>query len=514
MKIKVKQDEQSLNPINEMPYSYHTFLFPFRWKKTGDSTNVKKFERLLRKDKTVCWEEYDAYEGKIPDAEYYAQVQYFKKDAANIFFDLKDTNVVKTYRLTVNNIHNFSKGNIGYYSITKGKNDTEKTEYRLRINGIHLSVYEIGVAVLSFELEYWGDKYVTSADGKTVHKISKHIVDVNAINEYGRRINLPYVGDKIHHFLVADKIEIKIGDFYEEENYSKTIDDFINKNIPLSPHFIMKPIKNLICNKGVLTTNIEKTKPLRNRMFVEPIIDDRMYVCCLLMDNQLSKSLKNKNESGEYEIFNNETIYKLAFIENSLSCPSDKMMPDILKRCIYDRWINWGTIDIITHHSFVRITSDEAIDAVVYPFLTEYVKMAQLAVVQRATLIALENECVFTDTKKISKLQEKYVKAQKEILLDECTVQEQGIEEFNMLRRELFVKERTDSLDKRLKDLYELANLQHDSRQNRWMAALTVAGIFLAIPGVVIPLYEIHDHSIDNILHQILTLLTELLGQI
>lgn len=82
---------------------------------------------------------------------------------------------------------------------------------------------------------------------------------------------------------------------------------------------------------------------------------------------------KNKNDD-DYAIYSDnelsQTIYKMGFIENGCSCQSSVMRHDLLKRCVYDRWIDWGIIDIITHHSTVRITGDAdyIVASVINPF--------------------------------------------------------------------------------------------------------------------------------------------------
>jgi cation transport ATPase len=53
--------------------------------------------------------------------------------------------------------------------------------------------------------------------------------------------------------------------------------------------------------------------------------------------------------------------------------------------------------------------------------------------------------------------QGKYVKAQNQIFLNDVTLQEQGIELFDMLERELFVDVNKARLDQQIKNLYETA---------------------------------------------------------
>lgn len=86
--------------------------------------------------------------------------------------------------------------------------------------------------------------------------------------------------------------------------------------------------------------------------------------------------------------------------------------------------------------------------------------MAILALAQRSVLLMLEDEAAeisnsFSDENVISheeleeieRLQEKYVKIQNQLLLSEITVQEQGVELYEMLREQLYIKKNMDDLD-------------------------------------------------------------------
>lgn len=91
-------------------------------------------------------------------------------------------------------------------------------------------------------------------------------------------------------------------------------------------------------------------------------------------------------------------IYSFAYIDaDDSSCQSPEMRQELLKRCVYSRWRDWGTIDVITHHSLVRVTGEwEGLTAsVITPFLTQYVTMAAGALLQRATLMTLSKECAY-----------------------------------------------------------------------------------------------------------------------
>ncbi len=488
----------------ERPYSYHTFLFPFLWKTDlREMREIDDFCNYLTKDGEIYWKETVRDANKTADAEYYSESQYFKKDAAKVLLDTNNKSLVKHFQLescfkTTNfarkvntETNSIVQPCLGKYTITKVSSSGDIV-YELDINGVLLSVYNTGVALLTLELEYWGDKTVSGKPaGKPCPK------DANAINEYGRRVTFPFVGEKGYpHPVCADRIDIRIGNFHKFEDFAKTIEEF-HKNLnndnkkQLSTHFIMRPLRYLLSLQDIFTTDPKDAADSKEKVFVEPIIDDRMYVCSIILDSDLSRVIKAKKTNGEYKIFSNPEIYKFAFIDagDDPTCQSARMMNEIMHRCVYDRWIDYGTCDIITHHSFVRITSSAA-GHVINSFLSQYTKMASLAVIQRATLVALESRC--SSGQDISKLQEEYVEAQKNILIDECTVQEQGIEEFIMLQKELFIKERTESLDKRIREICELENLKsdkenldQDKKQNIIILLLTIFSTLAVVTEIL-----------------------------
>ncbi len=491
--------------MGDFAYSYHTFMLPFLW--STELKTLDDFERQLARTGELRWTRVRKDAHKTTDPEYYSQLQYFKKDAANILLYSGVAHLVRHYRLETQT-HNYSRSANGQakgqYRITKtyklekeADNDPDEYEtvcYELEVNQIKLSVFYTGVALLSLELENWGDKTVTHPDGSVTRESSANPDDVNAINEFGRRVAFPFIPNAPENGLTADQIVISLCGQTFEENFAETLTQLQQGKRELRSYFVMKPICQILAPDGRLTTDYREAAD-KKKYFIEPIIDDRMYVCCLVADAELSKELHQKDSDGESIVFSDEKFYKLGFIECDCSCPTLRMRKEIMHRCVYDRWIDYnfkskkdpeyesgysGTVDIITHHSLVRLTSPGA-GPVINAFLSQYVLMASLALVQRATLIALENQCVAQKPEDIVKLQEKYANAHNDILLDACTVQEQGVEEFHKLQEELFVHEQMDSLEKRLQGLYEVANLHHGRVQENWTTALTWVGIALAL---------------------------------
>lgn len=486
--------------MSSLPYSYHTFLFPFIWKINSRVKRVEFDKILLIGEKWIeCkWEELiktEKHQTEFDDwFQNYQAYQYFTDAANNMIFNSKKNGVVKCYEY-------HKKG--GSYIIIK-----DEKVYSLKINRIRLNVYDAGIAVLIFEME------------NLVHRA---LNEVNAINEYGRRINFPYLVEpsidkktqnkKVSHALCADKIVIGFNDGEVfSEDYKKTlmnIQDFIHNN-KISFSFVMKPIQDILDGgKNKITANEAHAE--NDKFYIKPCVDDRMFVCCMVMDEKLSRELqgidkdkisfltdcdkriyKDKNgkcidsagkkhddymEGWSDEETLSSRLYKLLYIETDLTCQDNQMKKELLASSVYKRWINKGTIYGVTHHSLVAVNSGATgiINSVINPFLIEYVQMAILVLAQRSVILMLENEAAtvsntFHDDmditqdkiKEIEWLQAKYVKLQNQLLLSEVTVQEQGVEIYEMLCQQLYILQNKKELDEQMNNLRDVANISNE----------------------------------------------------
>lgn len=468
--------------MEKLPKSYHTFLFPFIWK-TNKEIEWDDFKKILsvgKRWKETSWKSESIPHGctKVEWIQHYSAFQYFTESANNAIFNTHDDNVVRCFEFCQYS----DKG--GKYIIYNGSK-----RYELIINHIRLHVYDAGVAILIFELE--------NHDYNSVD-------DINIINERGRRANMPYIAPP--HSICASKIELSFEDkLFSCENFEETVSKYCGdtKNLykHISLNYIMRPIQKLLDNDGKdnggyeVSSHYEHTKNDIRKYYIKPCVDDRMFVCCLVRDEKLSHCMKKFNpEKQEYhylsdcfkrdendeEISGNNLsaeIYKLCYIEESTTCNSAKMRHDILRKSVYDRWIDWGTIHAITHHSIVCITGEyEGIyDAVISPFLTEYVQMAILSVAQRSTILMLSDEAAtlangfstyeeitIEQINEIEKLQAKYVKIESQLLLPEVTVQEQGVEIYDMMREHMYLIHDWENLNEKMRNLRDMANISHD----------------------------------------------------
>jgi hypothetical protein len=512
--------------MSTLPYSYHTFLFPFIWN-DGGTTSWDDFKKVLSIGKR--WVAADWGADQIPltrkESEWlldYAAYQYFTEPANNALFNTRGDNVVHCFEYWNGDKAATDDGNYKYV-ITKG----DRT-YNLLINKIRLYVYDAGVAVLIFELE---------------NRDYKNLDAVNSINEYGRRINLPYLSPGYSHTLCADKIELLFNDkVFSCENYLQTLvdlkTDFKAERMHISLNYIMKPIQTLLDGGGADNGGYEVTSNSghrsRHKPFIKPCIDDRMFVCCLVVDDRLSDELKgvgktdysfidgwserlgvsggkivdaDGKEHSDYmqgwadETFLANRVYKYLFVENDVSCQNTHMKKELLCDSVYRRWVDTGTLFGATHHSFCCIANSGVLNTVINPFLTQYVKLAILIVVQRAVILSLSNESAtvsegFRDDVdispqqivKIEKLQAKYVRVQNQLLLTETTAQEQGVELYDLLCRHMYIEKNKKALDEQMNNLRDIADISNarlerkaDNSLNRNLTFLTLIGLALAL---------------------------------
>jgi|GEM_PF-1277143 len=511
----------------DFPYSYHTFLFPFLWNDGGKvkQNNFLKILDIGTRWIQTDWNDKDIFKNKckhewISD---YAAYQYFTEPARVILLNSKDSGVLKSFRYKYKNKY---LNNIGKYIIVKKQADKEKdkskkeednpSELELNINDIKLNIYESGVAILIFELENF--KHET-------------LEEVNKINEYGRRINMPYIPNSTSHYLCADEIRLKFCDEdFACENYKHTLENIHNKGkTQISLNYVMSPIKKLIDGDGlnngglrvttkkVVDGEVKASKKKANiynkKYFIQPCVDDRMFVCCLIRDNKALYGLTKwipSGEGGEYSYLNDcyknnhklsDDFYKTIFVETDISCVSRSMKKEILKKCVYDRWIDYKTLYACTHHSMFCFTGElPSLQPTVYnPFLTLYIQLAILVLVQRATILALSakasgvsNNLEKNKKKKttrehlaeIEDLQKKYVIAQNQLFISEATVQEQGVEIYELIREQLYIDSNKAELDEQMSNLRDVANIANERLERKADDSLNTTLLLFTIVGL------------------------------
>jgi hypothetical protein len=326
--------------------------------------------------------------------------------------------------------------------------------------------------------------------------------EVNKINEYGRRVFMPFCDDKNECKLVADKIFIKC----EGETLPFSISE-INGNLNLDDR---QCVPNYIKSFLFRDAEAERIYSIRH------IIGDRMFVACIFHNASVSKKLcewdietenyKYISDALKYSPSSHDNaaaiFYKLMCIDtDDATCQSRSMLKKYNEEHGYHRWGEYGTVYGITEYSMVAILNSY-IEHIWDAFLYEYVEMVTIVLAQRATFLALENEVnalILCGAKSgdLDSLQEKHLVFQSKLLLKEITSQQQGIELYEALSTHLIINEKKMNFDKSIIALDAFGNLKEEKRKSGILFWITLLGIL----NFVSPLAEIIFSIRDNMLN-------------
>lgn len=466
----------------------------------------------------------------------YANYNYFNKQAQDLIFnyeknkpDKGDSKVVN-YKFSPEDLNGKSK----YKIIVKKDNDKvvdneeddskmnnyqksnyqKHNKYELNLDKIILKKYEI-----ENEKIYLMMIYVTNNE-------YKRLLDIKNINQYGRRLYSPWISLDIGNGInteCPDDLQIHIGEkfiysnneksgkadlnYKDEEIFKYNFDDK-NKYKSYSErlNYIRqkevndKNDKSIIKNphKSNLIQNIlnYKNESKDEKIEIELINPDRMYVGFYVKNFLIGRIKKYSSEKQEYAYLYDDSLsnqlYALAYIDGGdATCQSRVMRKKLLQETIYDRWIDWGTIHTVTHNGFGCIASYGApYESVIMPFLTEYMEMMALVLLQRNMLLEFHKRAKKLspgfNSEKLENLQKDYVKFKTQVLLFEVTPQEQGYEIYRLMQKQLYIDEEKEKLDDIMNSLYEVANVKHSIELNEIIKQLTERALCVSFFSLIV----------------------------
>ncbi|RLA75110.1 MAG: hypothetical protein DRG30_04805 [Epsilonproteobacteria bacterium] len=441
-------------------YSYHNFLFPFRFDKIiyegiKDKHNFykeKTFDDRVLIDnglrgslKTDGWI-YKKF--KVGNASDYNEMVYFHDFVKDTLFNTKDFNENDKA-----SSYYFSKathcGDMFILNIKGGK------EYELKLKSLSLRIFDTGVAILSIELE--NDRYDS-------------ISDILKINDFGRRIYPQYLdqgnfSEQTKKSFLADKIEIRLGDksFCEDFDY-----DIFPPEIKIASY-----IMNILGD--TFTENIENI----DKYYIQPSVDDRMFVICWYKNSAISQSLK------DYKYRRSSRWYEYVFVDgNGKTVQSTEMQNELIEEATYHRWMEWGTLYGMSRYSFVCLANS---DFPLPHMKTMYFQMFTLLLAQRASILRFSDEITALSdiesknlNSKTSSLYKNYIRFVNKLYFREVTPQDQGLEIYNQARDILRIDSDIKDLDREIDELYRYASMLEENERTAKMDRLTILGyIFL-----------------------------------
>ena len=495
--------------------SYHTFILPVILSGTGKA--IHSFDQITKCfDRNPYWKKSDPKDkNSFPDGEdfrsFYNEYQYFYPQVRNALYG-NDGSIVRSYAFAEESVHEKAH----YYITTGGRT------YDLLINAIRLKIYNMGVALFALECENHGK----DQSGKD----QSSLADVKNINDYGRRITLPYIPENLNDSSCADKLEISIPEmdisivsdfkaFIESVNMSKNPKELINLN------HLCDFVKTLINYGGdyCFSTNGEKDAP-KNAFRIRLALDDRMFVACLAINgeetkkmtaikerNKKSDSEKSEDQEAEEKPFYewqyayetdeslSKSLYEFIFIDpdGKCTCPSGAMRKALLDEHVYKRWLDYQSIYGFAAQSIVLLFNGGFKPSII-SFLTIYEKIACLCIAQRASIMEFQKELAnlsieihdkgnrmrISTITRLMDLQERFAAFESQICFTEISCQEQAIDIYEAMTKFFFIDDEMANIKSQLDVLNEAANTYLDFGFNKVGYIFTLVGAIFGILGI------------------------------
>ena len=492
-------------------YSYHTFILPVILSGTGKA--IHSFDQITKCfDQNLYWKITDPKDknGFSEDEDfrsYYNEYQYFYPQVRNALYG-NDGSVVKTYSFAKDKVHEKA-----HYYITK-----KDRTYDLLINAIRLKVYNTGVALFIMECENHGkDKFGNSQNT---------FADVKNINDYGRRISLPYISYSSEYSSCADRLEVSIPDlsgsfvadfkgFIEKVCKSEHPEEFINLN------HLCDFVKNIINYGGsyIFTSNHERVNQ-KNVFQIRLALDDRMFVACLVEDKKKTNKMlfgeesktkfdSEKDKDGkdtqlfyerQYAYETDEklsrSLYEFIFVDpdDNCTCQSGSMRKDLLEKHVYKRWLDFGSIYAFAAQSIVLLFNGNA-QHLIGSFLTIYERIACLCLVQRASIMEFQKELALLSVQihdkgnkmrvstvtRLMDLQERFAAFESQICFTEISSQEQAIDIYEAMTEFFFIDDEMENIKSQLDVLNEAADTYLDFGFNKVGYIFTFVGALYGV---------------------------------
>jgi hypothetical protein len=484
-------------------YSSHIFMFPFRfdWNEDGfkhefefyKENSIEKrlnFNLNTIKDRLSDWsyEPFNLKKDLDNHKDYmYNEFAYFYDYARDALYNQSNTEDEISYYFE-------KKFDDATYEI-KVKNRDKP--YVLTIDGISLRLFSSGVALLAIEL-------------KNNNSEQRKFKDILKINDFGRRIYPQYIAngssEATKGSFLADSIKIRSS----------------NENISCIENFCFTPSDDIAIGRHIMkilgdgfTQNKQETK----KYYIQPLLDDRMFVLSWYGNGAISAELKQNNHYKK-----SDDWYEYIFVDgNGVTVKNTQMKKRLLKKSTYARWSEYGTFWGISRYSMVALTNSKS-SWVSKHLDTMYFQMVTLLLATRASILRFSDEVAALaspnsdlDTDKLTKLYQRYLVFYNRLYFKEVTHQEQGIELYTIARKQMNIDEHVKKLDKKFSKLFEFAKIQSDDESNAILDKLTYLGAIFLPPSLMVALFSMgifdYRQSVDTLNNGLFaTLLSGLLG--
>lgn len=461
-------------------YSYHIFYFPFKWEIVGDEKKVFSEQVDLKHipvSSCSMWERVQIDNVQLSQQvntkeqeELFAERQYYFDFVHPVLYDMK--NVENPI------IHHYERRepkerNVEYQIEVKDRT------YVLKLDALNVNLYATGVGIMSFFL-------------KNEREDQSKESAIRDINQFGRRIMPPHCGEfiKENRSMIAQSIRI-VGLEGDSTRYQDTFDYMTDTR---GRGGNQRGLSHIWNPAWFIKHLIEDLSPV---MKVTPVIDDRMLVNCWYGNNDFSEKIKEVDEHGNVPFVNTDFWYQYVYVDNGdghdyVTCQNTSMRDTLLKQSTYYRWQEFGTLYGVSRYSFVTLTDTEgyAKNVLQMHMRTIYSRMFELVILQRASILRFSGEVTKVSAlkeghdkelaRRIRSLYREYIRFINQIYFQSVTVQDQGIELYDMLMEQFKSGEKIKDLDAEISELQQYVTLIIDQHRNENAEMLNfIAAAFL-----------------------------------
>ncbi len=434
-----------------MEHSCHIMLFPFQWKindlKKMDFSNQISL-KLISPRPGSKWKRASIQEGEERKLLFNEQNYFyeFTHDALYDFGDDNDESLIHHYERTETD-----EKEVSFVFGHRG------TEYKLRLKYLNLNIYATGVGVLSFYLS------------NTTYSKPE---DILIINQFARRVYPLFMEDLDYRRLLPDFVRIDglDGEYAEDfEGYKLCAD-----NRPAS--YVTKLIFDIAPNIDII-----------------PVVDDRMFVLSWYKSNDITRIFSASEDIAPLK--DSDFWYKYVFVQDShVNCYNKAMRHKLIEESTYLRWQGVGSIYGFSRNSFVYLTDESTPQYLLSNFETEYVRMAEMVLVQRASVLRFSEEISLLSSDKmenaelskhVNSLRKAFIRFVNQMHFREVTAQEQGIDFYKKLYEfadlEMYVKK----LDGEIEELDNYVSMVEERNINHIVGNLSMIATFF-VPATVL----------------------------
>lgn len=413
--------------------STHVFFLPFSWELKNISGRQVLKEHVQTKTKlreNISLEGWRRKPLKALTDESYNEYVYFYKPALNMLYD-HDTGKL---------LYIYEKEELNSKSFLEMKVDGKS--YHLALTDMALRLYKSGIGLLSFTCT--NHTYKKPEEIMAINSLSKSVYPYQLPLEQARKDLFP------EEVMISIDDKTKIVERFEEDY----------KKIPLRICAMLRSVlgKSFIFEYKFLG---------KNKLFVEPLFGNRMFVLCTYKNASFLEAIKNNTLSKQ--LLNSFILFSRR--EKLLEGESYLYLPKVA----------YG----MSRFSLVCIMETDKESKL-------YNQLVILALTQKASLSHFGNQIAFiADLPKselvpaIEDLYEIYIRFISQMHFNEVTVDVQGSYIYNELLKQLAVEKEIKELDFEMQEIHEYAELINKAQSKGKMDFLTIIGTALVIPTFV-----------------------------